>query len=216
MTEFFGFSDGGCINNGKKNARASYCSVVIDGKKRQIIRGKVKSFKYYLNDEILDIENNKYIDLENLLLTDTRTKITPTNNRGELLGIIYCFAILLNRTINEDVSDIIVDVYSDSLISVKTFNIWLPNRMKKGTSHEMKNFDLLIIADYLFDEIKKKYKLVNLKHIKSHQVRPCESEGTRALFLWLGNQIADKHCTILCDDNFINTPNEDNNLLTLY
>lgn len=186
MVEYFCFSDGGCINNGKKNAKASFCSVFIDGKEKKIVNDIVKPYKYYLND-----------DFEFNLLVDESVKILPSNNRGELLGIIYSLLQLLNRGLCEDVNNNTVEIYTDSLICVNTFNTWLPNRRKNNTAHELKNYDLIIIAEYLFDKINKMYKSVNIIHVKSHQPKPHESEGTRKLFIWYGNQLADQHCSIL-------------------
>jgi ribonuclease HI len=201
MVEYFCFSDGGCINNGKKTAKASFCSVFIDGKEKIIIKDIVKPYKYYLNDAKIIFDNNCIVsigvDIGEILLIDETLSITPSNNRGELLGIIYSLLQLLNRGLNESVIDNTVEIYTDSLICLKTFNEWLPTRRKNNTAHELKNFDLLIIAEYLLDEIKKIYKSVNIVHVKSHQPRPHESEGTRKLFIWLGNQVADKHCSIL-------------------
>jgi hypothetical protein len=204
MVEFFCFSDGGCINNGKKTARASFCSVFIDGKEKNIIKDIVNPYKYYLNDEKIIFDNGRIVSIDidilsinDILLIDKSIFIAPSNNRGELLGIIYSLLQLLNRGLNESVCDNTVEIYTDSLICVKTFNEWLPNRRKNNTAHELKNFDLLIIAEYLLDEINKIYKSVNIIHVKSHQPRPHESEGTRKLFIWLGNQVADQNCSIL-------------------
>jgi ribonuclease HI len=201
MVEYFCFSDGGCINNGKKNAKASFCSVFIDGREKNIIKDIVKPYKYYLNDENIIFDNDCIVSInssiDEMLLIDESVKIAPSNNRGELLGIIYSLLQLLNRGLNEKVDCNTVEIYTDSLICVNTFNEWLPTRRKNNTAHELKNFDLLIIAEYLLDEIKKIYLSVNIIHVKSHQPRPNEYEGTRKLFIWLGNQAADKHCSIL-------------------
>lgn len=201
MVEYFCFSDGGCINNGKKNAKASFCSVFIDGKEKQVVKDLVKPYKYYLNDEnIVFGENGEINSIGSelpILLVDESIKIAPSNNRGELLGIIYSLSQLLNRCLCEDVNKNTVEIYTDSLICVNTFNKWLPDRKKNNTAHELKNYDLIIIAEFFLDEITKKYKSVNIIHIKSHQPRPHENEGTRKLFIWLGNQFADKHCSIL-------------------
>ena len=217
MVEYFCFTDGGCVNNGKKNAKGSFSSIFIDGVERRIIRGMVYPYKYYLNDENFTFDEsgrlNSALLPTSILLTDTNVRIAPSNNRGELLGIIYSFVQLLNSANTVDVSNNTVEVYSDSEISVKTFNIWLPDRRKKNTAHQMKNLDLLIIAEYLLDELNKKYKLVKLIHTYSHQDRPLESEGKRKLFVWLGNQFADRQCTILLNGEDYDA--EDNNVITI-
>lgn len=196
---YFGFSDGGCINNGKKNAKASFCSVVIDGKQKYIIDGLVKPNKYILDEtKIIFDENNQLVsigdDISTLLLTD-HIKIQPSNNRGELLGLINCFFQLLSIGLSEDMSNNFIEIYTDSLICINTFNIWLPNRQKNNTTHKLKNLDLITIGDFLFTQLKQKYKSVKLVHINSHQPCPSKDKGTKALFIWLGNNLADKHCS---------------------
>jgi ribonuclease HI len=213
--EYFCFSDGGCINNGQKNAKASFSSVFIDGKEKYTISGLVKPYKYYLNaasDLTLSLASSNLAssdlassnltlseidDFDNIILVDDTTYIQPSNNRGELLGIIYSLLQLLKRGLTEDVHENTVELITDSLISVNTFNDWLPTRRKKNTAHELKNFDLLIIGEYLLNEIKQLYKSVNIIHVKSHQPKPHPSEGTRKLFIWMGNQFADQQCSIL-------------------
>lgn len=200
MVEYFCFSDGGCINNGKKTAKASFCSVFIDGNEKIVIKDIVKPYKYYLNDTKIIFDNGHIVSIDSIdemLSIDDSLSILPSNNRGELLGIIYSLLQLLNRGLNEKVDYNTVEIYTDSLICLKTFNEWLPARRKNNTAHELKNFDLIIIAEYLLDEVKKIYLAVNIIHVKSHQPRPHESEGTRKLFIWLGNQVADKHCSMI-------------------
>jgi len=197
---YFGFSDGGCINNGKNNAKASFCSIIIDGKQKHIIDGLVKPNKYNINDSNFKYdEDNKLISigdtLNDLLLIDDNIKIVPSNNRGELLGLINCFSQLLFMGLNEDMSNNFIEIYTDSLLCINTFNIWLPNRQKKNTINKLKNLDLLTIGDFLFTQLKQKYKSVKLLHVNSHQPRPAQNKGTKALFIWLGNNLADQHCS---------------------
>lgn len=192
--EYYAFSDGGCINNGKKNAIASYCAILIDGKTKNIKKGLVMPNKYILN---LPIEGTSdSIDDTTILSIDDTIKIAPSNNRGELLGIIYCFIQLYLKTLDDNFIPTKVELYSDSLICIKTFNIWLPSRKKKNTAHELKNFDLIQIADILLTEIKIKYTEIAILHVKSHQKKPI-SGGNKTLFIWLGNQLADTECGAL-------------------
>ena len=192
--EYYAFSDGGCINNGKKNAIASYCAILIDGKTKNIKKGLVMPNKYILN---LPIEGTSdSIDDTAILSIDDTIKIAPSNNRGELLGIIYCFIQLYLKTLDDNFIPTKVELYSDSLICIKTFNIWLPSRKKKNTAHELKNFDLIQIADILLTEIKIKYTEIAILHVKSHQKKPI-SGGNKTLFIWLGNQLADTECGAL-------------------
>lgn len=192
--EYYAFSDGGCINNGKKNAIASYCAILIDGKTKHIKKGLVMPNKYILNLPIEGMSDS--IDDMAILSIDNTIKIAPSNNRGELLGIIYCFIQLYLKTLDANFIPTKVELYSDSLICIKTFNIWLPSRKKKNTAHELKNFDLIQIADILLTEIKIKYTEIAILHVKSHQKKPI-SGGNKTLFIWLGNQLADTECGAL-------------------
>ena len=61
-----------------------------------------------------------------------------------------------------------MDIISDSLISIKTFNLWLPARRKKNTAHELKKYDLILIAESLLEKYKDKF-IINFIHVNSHQ-----------------------------------------------
>lgn len=196
--EYFGFTDGGCINNGKKNAKASFCSIAIDGINKYIISGLVEPNNYYLDEtEIIFDKNGKIIDMPSsttYIKTDNTIIINPSSNRGELLGLVHCFAQLLFMGLNKDMSNNSIEVFTDSLLCVNTFNKWLLTRQKNNTTHKMKNIDLITIADIFFKQLKLIYKSVKLLHTKSHQPKPEPNKGTKALFIWLGNKTADEHC----------------------
>ena len=194
----FAFSDGGCKNNGKKNAIASFASIIIDDKSKKIIRGKVQPYEYKLIENKIEINEN--------------LSILPSNNRGELLGLIYCFLHLLeyqlwtaqkidcqDKLLNLVVEPILeIEIISDSLISIKTLTKWLPDRRKKNTAHELKNFDLVSIAEILFQKLQEKCKNVKIIHVNSHQSEPNSSDPDfdKKHLLWKGNQAVDKHCGI--------------------
>jgi ribonuclease HI len=199
---YFGFTDGGCINNGKKNAKASFCSISIDGTNKYIIDGLVQPNKYYLDEaEIVFDENGKIINISTTdtpyIKIDNAIKINPSSNRGELLGLVHCFAQLVCMGLNKDMSNNYIEVYTDSLLCVNTFNKWLLTRQKNNTTHKMKNIDLITIADIFFKQLKLMYKSAKLLHIKSHQPKPDPSKGTKELFIWLGNKQADEHCSLV-------------------
>jgi len=169
------FSDGGCINNGKKNAIASY-AVYIN---TYVIRGHVLSYEY------------NYID--NKLICNYTKPIIPSNNRGELMAIIRAFMEIL---INDDNSDHVL--YSDSNICVKTINEWYPTRLKNGTTDKFKNFDLIKIMMELFSKIN-----ITVIHIRGHQkINNGTTELQKKIIN--GNNIADKYASeILHTENMI-------------
>lgn len=137
------FTDGGCIGNGKANAKASYAVYIGD----MIVRGSVMPYEYTYTC--------------NGLICTNKT-ISPSNNRGELLSLIRAFIEILKRDETEYI------VYSDSQICVKTINEWYPNRLRKGTVHEFKNLDLVEIMMLLYNKIKTE-KQISIVHTRGHQ-----------------------------------------------
>ena len=209
---YFGFTDGGCINNGKKNAKASFCSIAVDGTDKYIISGLVQPNKYYLDEtkitfnedgKIIDMVDNEDGKIDNdikintIIKIDNTIKINPSSNRGELLGLVHCFIQLVCMGLNKDMSNNYIEVYTDSLLCVNTFNKWLLTRQENNTTHKMKNIDLITIADIFLKQLKLIYKSVKLLHTKSHQPKPDPSKGTKALFIWLGNTAADEQCSLV-------------------
>lgn len=173
------FSDGSCSLNGKPNARASFASLIVGGQfASTIVRGEVHPFKY------------TFIDKENLKLgiCPTNERVAPSNNRGELLGIIYVFLTLLRGNAIGN-----IELVSDSKISINTLLVWLPSRIKKKTEKELKNYDLVDIAWQLLIALRKYAIDVALTHINSHQPKPSDSASSREKFIWRGNDIVDKH-----------------------
>lgn len=171
------FTDGGCYNNGKINAKASY-AVYIDN---CIIRGHVMPHEYKCIEET--IGDKKIYILE----CDKETKVMPSNNRGELLSLIYAFIEILKK---EETTFI---VYSDSQICVKTINEWYESRLRKGTVSAFKNLDLVEILMNLYYTIKA-CKSINIVHIRGHQkIIPNMSEEQKKILG--GNDIVDKYAS---------------------
>ena len=90
-----------------------------------------------------------------------------TNNRAELYAIlksiILANIINLERIKNRQEEIKIVNIYSDSEYSVKTFNVWLP-RWKKA-SKEYKNPDII---NEIEEHISVAPFKVVLTHVRSH------------------------------------------------
>lgn len=163
------FTDGGCINNGAKNAKASYAVYIIN----KVIRGHVLPYEYTYYD--------------NTLKTTTSINICPSNNRGELLSLVKAF-IEIDK-LNDIQSKYVV--YSDSQICVKTINEWYNNRLKKGTVNQFKNFDLIKIMMYLYNKIKET-KDITVVHIRGHQsIKKCVSQEQKNIIN--GNIIVDRY-----------------------
>jgi ribonuclease HI len=164
------FTDGSCKGNGKKDSTARF-AILINNK---VIRGVVEPYTY------------QTINLS--LLKDINIK--PSNNRGELLGLIYA---LLETAKNEIPT--IYNIYSDSLISVKTVNEWYPKRKKKNTTNELKNIDLIEI---LMELINSTIHKIIIKHTLAHKTSP-KDITSQEYDIWLGNNLVDKYASQVFD-----------------
>jgi ribonuclease HI len=114
-------------------------------------------------------------------------RVAPTNNRGELLGVVHALLALLKGHARGP-----VEVFSDSEITVRTLLEWLPGRLAKGTERGLKNFDLVWIAWRLLEALRGRAASVALTWVRAHQPRPPPEAGARALALWQGNALADR------------------------
>lgn len=164
------YTDGAARDNGKYNVRASYSAVIKD----KVVNGLVMPNAYTLSD------SNE--------LQITNIKVVPSNNRGELLGIIHALLEVYNSNIDD------AKIYSDSLISVKTINEWYPNRKRKGTEKELKNLDLIEIIMSLVHKLRQKNIKISFNHINGH-VKVTSGLDATQLELINGNTLADKYAT---------------------
>lgn len=173
------FSDGSCIDNGRPNARAAFAAIFAGGTfGRAGVCGEVRPATYALVDDA-DPERGVRID-------PAAPAVTPTNNRAELLGVVYALlGLLRGRALGP------VEVVSDSKITVKTLNLWLPARLKKGTERELMNFDLVWVAWRLLGALRAQAQRVTLVHTHAHREAPPETAPVRDRLYWLGNNRAD-------------------------
>lgn len=177
------FTDGSSKPQGSGFASIFY----IDGLKKVKLYGKVRDHEYILKDAYKKIEDI-FIPQQPKLNIDKSINISATNNRAELLGIIYGL-LLISWTFIPETSAI--TILSDSKISVKTITEWYPSRKREGTEDKLKNLDLLIICDKLLRNYKKYGFDISFKHINSHTKMP--NKGSDEYFIWSGNEKADKY-----------------------
>ena len=180
------FTDGGCIANGKPNAIASYATYIMTGHNNQLeVSGIVDSFEYVMIDE------------DPLMGFKVTTKpAIPTNNRGEYLA--WCWMLL---TLLRTHTYCAVEIVSDCNLFIKTLTEWLPNRKLKKTEYELKNYDLVHIADILLSELKvRTNNRVKLTHINSHKEAPPKTNKLE-YFKWLGNSLVDHRASELIESH---------------
>jgi len=169
----FAFTDGACSQNGKPGAKAAFAAVIINPavEKGFTVKGPVAPSSYAL---------------DGLTITEDASKhVQPSNNRGELLGIIYAMHSLIQTNVEG-----CVEIVSDSRISIMTLTTWLPARQKKNTVHELKNTDLVLIAAKLLDKLRLQCS-VEFKHVNSHKAAPTGASNYE-MFLWSGNDAVDR------------------------
>lgn len=199
------FTDGGCIANGKPHAKASYGvyfpKVFNKCKNRYVesISGLVP------NVEILNIENG--------IIQGTK-KITPSNNRGELLAVIIALDVIIRNKLQGPWMIVMDSEYCMHIINER---IWKWHK-KDSTFSQWANSDLVSI---LYKQLLKLQELhgknsllqpaaatyyskktpMNLEwngltilHQESHKNAPTD---LFKLELWEGNNTADRLCNAL-------------------
>lgn len=170
---FYIFTDGGCKNNGKKNAIAGY--------------------SVFFND---DLESNySQFNCTGLILSN------PSNQCAELTAILKCLEIINNNKNLFDKKNIII--VSDSIYSIncitKWSKNWKTNGWKTSKGEIIKNVEVIQKLIELFDSISD-FCTVKFKHIFSHTVEP-QDKNTLQYFLWYGNNKADQNVNLLLENN---------------
>lgn len=157
--------DGGCVRNGSLNAVASFGVYSSDIR----MSGRVDPNTYYLSGDTL---------------TSRGPRVTPTNNRGEYLGLIHALLHLLPLRGEK------ICLVSDSKLVIRTMTEWLPKWKSQGIVDKKKNPDLVKIADSLLRDVSLKNE-VEFMHVNSHTKAPTDTQS-RAYNLWYYNDQADK------------------------
>jgi ribonuclease HI len=171
--------DGACKANGRASAHAGFGMVVIDSARTllaedsDVVHPCVYAFKRDGASKVV--------------IPVRHQAATPTNNRGEYLGMITTL-VHLQRYSGADIT-----IVSDSNLCIKTMTDWLPTRKRKGTEAELKNFDLVMIADELLQDLRANNQ-VRFVHVRSHRKAPVD-HLSEAYTHWLINDMADKLAT---------------------
>lgn len=181
------FTDGACLANGRAGARAAFAAVLTGGAfAPTFIQGRLAPAEYAF------VDGDE--PLRGVAPVRGGGRVPPSNNRGELLGVIYALlALLLAGAAGS------VEIVSDSLVSVRTLTEWLPARRAKGTARDLKNYDLVCIAERLLHLLRGQAASVELTHVRSHQPPPPPGAPARARLLWKGNDTADKKAEAALD-----------------
>lgn len=156
------FTDGSCINNGKKN---SIGGIGI----------------YFENIDIDDY---------NLLINETDVKIT--NQTLELLACIQALKIISDKIKNKELIANIIYIYTDSTYVIncinKWYKKWIDSNWLNSKGKEVENKELIEI---LYKLSNKNNLITIFKHVKAHTKKP-KDENSLEYKLWYGNYMADK------------------------
>jgi ribonuclease HI len=170
------FTDGGCKNNGKKNAVAGYGVFFSDD----------TSSNYF------DFNTN------GLVIQD------PSNQRAELTAILKSFQIINdNKSLfeNKDIILVTDSIYCINCITKWSKN-WKSNGWKTSKGEPIKNQDLIQEIIGLF-ESNQNFCKIQFKHVFSHLKEP-EEKNTLQYFLWYGNKRVDENISQILDRNQCN------------
>lgn len=144
-------TDGACCKNGKNNSQAGW-GIYIN--KNSYAYGPVPPTDLVLSRPISNPNS--------LQITKGNKKVSPTNNRGELLAIALSLLAIKENLLPKAKKYVIV---SDSEYSINSIDKWLDSWVRKDLIKDRKNPDLLNI----FVELKKLLKEKNIKIEYQHQ-----------------------------------------------
>ena len=172
------FTDGSCYNNGKSNAIAGFAIKICGGSLGgTTVCGPVLPHQYNFIDSSDPIKG---------FVANTATFAKPSNNRGEYLAACWCLLMLL-RSYNYGTLKLVTDCNLFRMTMLE----WLPKRKQKNTVHELKNLDLIKIADILMSLISQRATLI-IKHVNaSHNKKLKGGASKYDAFMWHGNNIVD-------------------------
>lgn len=161
----YAFTDGGCKNNGKPNAKGGYAVFFSD-------KTECEYFK---------------LNKVGLIVSD------PTNQKAELTAMYHLFNILKeNKALFANKK---VVVCSDSMYSIKCINEWCKkwemNNWKTSKGEAVKNCDLIQKMVNIKKQCEDGKIEVIFKHVFSHTVAPID-KTTKDYMLWYGNDTVDK------------------------
>lgn len=167
--------DGSCKANGSRQAKAGYGAMFVRGPLQGMeIFGSVLPFEYCWVDEGNPLRGFR----------PSEVPAVPTNNRGEYLGICKLLLAAARAGLAAP-----LEVVTDSQLVKRTLEEWLPARRRKGTADQLKNYDLVLIADRLLKACRCH---VTITHVRSHRPPPVAGAPTREKLLWAANDRADR------------------------
>lgn len=143
-----------------------------------------KTINIFTDASVKQMQNGTYISVPGYIISviDLNYKtngcdilFNSTNNEGEITAILLGLTKLLEikRELNLNLNDYTINVFSDSLICVKSLREWIfkwSNKMHNGIMYNSNNTPVLNqdIIKYIIDLIVTNNINVNFYHIKGH------------------------------------------------
>lgn len=169
------FSDGGCLKNGSKNAKAGYSVFFTEDNKSPYY--KFNSTKLIKNEE------------EGV-----------TNNQAELRGIRKIFKIISDEITSNLFKNKEIIICTDSMYSINCITKWVKTWSKNGwvnsKKEPVKNKELIQDIVELSNKIEKNGGIVTFRHIFSHLREPSNKDSLEWQF-WNGNRIVDENINLI-------------------
>lgn len=139
-------TDGSCSNNGGVGAKAGFGVVCEDG---STVYGPVLPFR------VKEIQYPATIYHPN-------AKQAPTNNRGELMAILYALHLMKTKPVGQ------FTIVTDSTYCRNIFTGWLDKWIAEGTLHSKLNQDIILIIDNMFKEVRALGYVIEMVWQKAH------------------------------------------------
>lgn len=190
--------DGGCRGNGGNGACAGFGVMFHGGPLNGLeMYGAVAAADYEWIDS--DYPLHGFRAVRHDTFPQAAGSTPPTNNRGEYLAGCYLLLAACRAGLTMP-----VEIVSDSNLFIKTMTEWLPARRAKGTAAQLKNFDLVQIAERLLEILRGRAR-VTFTHQRSHLSQPppptaeapppVRRKQQRSRLLWCVNMRADELAT---------------------
>jgi ribonuclease HI len=180
-------TDGGCSGNGTNTAVATWGFCVLSQlEKVQPLKDAIVKLGGSQSSTDLYYHSKSLVDYEEHGIVDA-TKITATNNRGELTALLKGLQ-WVEKNMTNDTNNVTVLV--DSTYCMNTVDKWMDNwflNPKKYKLETRPNLDLLTEIKKLLTALRTK-RLVKFMHINSHTSAP-HVESEQWIYWMLNNRV---------------------------
>lgn len=181
-SKLYVFSDGGCINNGRKNAKGGYSIFFTDD----------HDSPYYKFNFTKKIESD-----------DTNSTSTVTNNQAELRAIRKIFKVISDdiKSGSNLFNNKEIVICTDSMYSINCVTKWIKTWSKNGWVNSkgeiVKNKELIqdiVDLEKKIIKVTNQTTLITFRHIASHQPE-VQDKNSLEWVLWYGNKKVDENIT---------------------